>query len=469
MFMPLNDCLFPPLPTPTPSHSSSIPSLLDVNVFKPVIRFFTIKRVDTTETFHDVSPFETQHGIRYHIGTPKHVKKLRDGSLLLEVSSDDMTQKMLKLRSFGSEFPLCVEPHKTLNSSKGVIFCPELMDMQEQEILSELREQNVSEIKRIHTRKDGVLKPSPLLILTFKTTILPDHIFVGYIRVDVRRHVPNPMRCLNCQKYGHIQTNCKNSFVCPKCGKSDAHVDKPCDEKASCINCGDNHPAWSRECPVWMREKKVMEIKTNEGLSYSEARKRLQLLSPNFRPEKSFAAATTTPVIPQASKQIQPPELEHLTEMMSLLLAGQKENKDKLDIQTRKIDEQTIQIQQLLKENLELKAQNQKMKNELTALQTHSNTTPTKQQQPKKQQQPQQKEQQHPQRTVENLKNTGNNTKIPKLDVPQTSDEELTEASGKKMHDRISFHGTDEDDESEPMEMDTNDLRRKLVKKKGKK
>ena len=464
--MSLHNCFFPHLINPTPSQSTSIPSLLDINVNlnvnQPFPRFFIIKLDEPGETFHDASPFDIQRGVKYYIGAPKSVQKLRDGSLLVEASSDEEAKKLLNLKSFGPGWSLSVQAHKTLNSCKGVIYCPDLMDNEEENILTEMKDQLVTEVKRIFTRKEGVLKPSPLLILTFNTTILPDHIFIGYIRVGVRRHVPNPMRCLKCQMFGHIQINCKKPSVCGKCGKSDTHGDTPCDEKASCPNCGDPHPAWSRECPVWIRERRVMEVKVTDGVSYSEARKRLQNFAQKCNPDQSFAAATSKP-----PKQDQAQELGNLMKMMSLLLAGQNENKDKLDIQTKKIEEQTEQIRQLRAENQELKTQNQKMEIELAALKNKSNT-PSKKQQEKQQQQQQQQPKRPVEQTINTKENKKKNTKIPKLDPTQTSDDEQTGAIGKKVHEKITFRTTDEDDEPEPMEMGTEDLRKKLMKTKRK-
>jgi hypothetical protein len=384
--MPTSDCLFPPLLTPTPpnylsnslSQPKNIPSLLNIDPFKTTPQYFILKRTEDALTFNDASPFKIQSFIERDIGVPKQVNRLRDGSLLVQVSNDEMAKKVYNLKLLGS-FPINVEIHKSLNSCKGVIYCKDLTNFDEKDILEELRKQNVTEVKCIMTRQEGVLKPSPLHILTFNSIELPHSVYIGFIRVSVRPHIPNPLRCLNCQQYGHIQTSCKKPHICPNCGKSKAHEDKPCDQEVHCLNCGGNHPAWSRECPAWKREKKVMEIKTKEKLSVAEARRRYHLLSPKPTLPKSFSEAAGTPLQTPVVTTA-PSEIKNMLQlMMAQLLAGQKETQEKLEEQSKKIDEQTREIKKLREENEELKIRNTKMEQELQKLKPIPKPDQTKQ------------------------------------------------------------------------------------------
>jgi cell division protein FtsB/Zn finger protein HypA/HybF involved in hydrogenase expression len=368
-------------PKPTPPPPNYLPGLLDRNIdvrsLHPATfaQFYIIKRSDGTSTFKNVSPFKIQKFIESDIGSTKSVSRLRDGSLLVQVGSVEMSKKICALQVLGT-FPVRVEVHKTLNTCKGVVYSPDLMDIEEDEILKELAKQHVIEVKSIMSRFDGVLKRSPLHILTFNITTLPEHIFVGFIRVSVRPHIPNPLRCLRCQKFGHIQTNCEKPFVCPNCGKCEAHVDKPCDQEIKCINCSGSHPAWSRQCPAWKREKKIMEIKTKDKLSFSEARKQYNTLVPPIQRTYSSVAATTPEGGPSKA------DMQQLLQTMTLLLAGQQETKKTLDEQAKrieeqseKIDKQTEQIKLLREENNTLKQKNKKLEKELSGLQPKSQKT----------------------------------------------------------------------------------------------
>src|SRR5579859_1671524 len=72
------------------------------------------------------------------------------------------------------------------------------------------------------------------------------------------KHTPQLQltQCFKCQKWGHRASQCRGKETCGKC--SDKHATNSCarDEKseAKCANCGDNNPAWHRDCPHRMSE-----------------------------------------------------------------------------------------------------------------------------------------------------------------------------------------------------------------------
>lgn len=75
-----------------------------------------------------------------------------------------------------------------------------------------------------------------------------------------------PVQCSNCQEYGHTKTYCKLPTVCVVCGDlHDTHkCDKPKDDSSvkKCSNCGGNHTANYRGCPVFGEVKRLMHHKT---------------------------------------------------------------------------------------------------------------------------------------------------------------------------------------------------------------
>ncbi|XP_076374050.1 uncharacterized protein LOC143258655 isoform X1 [Tachypleus tridentatus] len=99
-----------------------------------------------------LSPFFIQKGLA---GSPKSVKKLRSGDVLVETSTSQHSELLLNSRAIG-DIPIEVTPHATLNSSRGVIVEMELKNVPESEILAGLSTQGVSAVRHISTRKDGV-------------------------------------------------------------------------------------------------------------------------------------------------------------------------------------------------------------------------------------------------------------------------------------------------------------------------
>ena len=113
----------------------------------------------------------------------------------------------------------------------------------------------------------------PLISSHFDRQILPYCVTAGIHRLDVRPYVPPPLRCYNCQRFGHTQERCRSEQKC-SCG-SPPHGDDPCPDPPKCINCGLAHSCRSRNCPTYKREVQIQTIKTSERLSYSEAKKRV--------------------------------------------------------------------------------------------------------------------------------------------------------------------------------------------------
>ncbi|GBL91057.1 hypothetical protein AVEN_184438-1 [Araneus ventricosus] len=105
--------------------------------------YFILKRVSQKEeNFSNVSPFLVEKAITGSVGTVASIKLLRSGDLLVEVASRKQAQQILKLHSL-STIPISVQPHLTLNTSKGVITCGRLLNLTNEEITQELTGQGV--------------------------------------------------------------------------------------------------------------------------------------------------------------------------------------------------------------------------------------------------------------------------------------------------------------------------------------
>ena len=135
-------------------------------------------------------------------------------------------------------------------------------------------EQGVTDVRRITVRHDGVIKPTHTYVLTFNSPILPTVVKIGFMQVKVDVYIPNPLRCYNCQVFGHHENKCGRHAVCCKCGKLEhcgpsGEYDKP----AKCVNCSGDHPANSKQCPQWEKVKKLLKFKCKNNLLFPEARK----------------------------------------------------------------------------------------------------------------------------------------------------------------------------------------------------
>ena len=51
---------------------------------------------------------------------------------------------------------------------------------------------------------------------------------------------------------------------------------RDCKAPPHCVNCGGDHPANSKECTAWLREKEIQRLKYTLNLPFAEARKQVE-------------------------------------------------------------------------------------------------------------------------------------------------------------------------------------------------
>ena len=246
----------------------------DVEPTGPFARFLIIEFLNSEHPLSKLSPFVIEKVLVSLAGSPKSVKKLKNDTLLVEVEKAQHSKNLLGLKRF-FEIPAKCYAHGSLNSSRGLIRCPDLAGVDEEEIVLELASQNVIEARRIRVFRDGIRKDTNTIVLKFKTAILPKTLKIGYLKVPVDIYIPNPLQCYRCFKFGHHERQCTSDNHCKRCSakENETHHTDPCSKPFKCLNCGEEHYSTSRTCKVWQKEKEIITIKYREGLSFAEARK----------------------------------------------------------------------------------------------------------------------------------------------------------------------------------------------------
>ena len=117
------------------------------NSCKNWLRFLVVESSSDDLPLSKLSPFAVQKGFQAVAGTLRSIKRLRDGSFLMECARKSQAMGLLMTTRFVDR-PVRVSIHKALNSSRGVIRCRELSGMTETEIKKELQEQGVVEVHR---------------------------------------------------------------------------------------------------------------------------------------------------------------------------------------------------------------------------------------------------------------------------------------------------------------------------------
>ena len=151
----------------------------------------------------------------------------------MEYTNKKQKESLLRLQKF-HDLRVQVSLHSSLNTCKGVVRCPDLKGVSEEEILEEMREQGVINVHRIKVCHDGTLKDTNTLVFTCNTPVLPKQLKVAFLRVSVDPYIPNPLLCYACQVFGHHENKCHREEICANSGICKANMLK---HRVSAGNC----------------------------------------------------------------------------------------------------------------------------------------------------------------------------------------------------------------------------------------
>ena len=255
-------------------------------------RFFILSAADGSD-LSTINPFLLGKAVKLQAGSVAELRKLRNGTVLVKTADSKQASAIQKMERIG-ETRIKVEVHRSLNHCKGVVRSKELSFCTNEEIIDELKSQGVVGCSNISVKSDsGERRKTNTYILTFHTTVPPKHVYISdYLRIPVAVYIPNPLRCFKCQKFGHSQNNCKGQKVCARCA-TPGHDATDCTSPHKCTNCSGDHSAFSKECPSWIKEKNIQQIRAEKGVSFLEARKMVQSQA-GAKAGRSFATAAAS-------------------------------------------------------------------------------------------------------------------------------------------------------------------------------
>lgn len=200
---------------------------------------------------------------------------------VLKMRSITQAKKLTQMTQLSDGTEVEIIPHPTLNISRCVVSCREVIDLTEEELLNELAEQGIKNVRRI-TRLEGKNRiNTPTLILTINGTEFPKYVMFGPLRIPTRTYYPAPMICYQCCSYGHTTKNCTSNKICKNCSGEHVEDEGKCSFAPYCKNCRGNHSPISRKCPLYVAEEKIIKMKVDSGLSFYEARKEYARLNAN--------------------------------------------------------------------------------------------------------------------------------------------------------------------------------------------
>ena len=96
---------------------------------------------------------------------------------------------LLKLQTI-EDIEVNVVPPTTLNTTKGVVVCVDLLNCPEEELATQLVLQVVIACRRLTARRDGQTLQSASYVLNFNRTTVPEK-----VRAGMKVFIPHPMQC----------------------------------------------------------------------------------------------------------------------------------------------------------------------------------------------------------------------------------------------------------------------------------
>ncbi|XP_055590314.1 uncharacterized protein LOC129759678 [Uranotaenia lowii] len=278
--------------------ASQVPSWMSDQVFPTLSRdrplsseprFLRIKPTDGS-SLKDVSPFLLTRTIESCAGKMLQAwMNNRVGEFCVQVQNRTCENKLLKLTRVdtgSSSIPVQVKSYDNLNQSKIVISCQQLIDSDEEEILQELKDQNVVAVYRIKRKEKENLVNTPALVLTVDSKCPPEYIKLGWMKCRTRKYYPRPTRCFTCLQFGHISAECKADKICQNCA---GPFHEKCNQPAKCACCQEDHPTLSNECSKMKEEQLIVKVKIDRNISFLEARR---ITKEQQKQPETYATAT---------------------------------------------------------------------------------------------------------------------------------------------------------------------------------
>ncbi|XP_026482077.1 uncharacterized protein LOC113389234 [Ctenocephalides felis] len=162
---------------------------------------------------------------------------------------------------------------KYLTVRTGIIFDVD-SELSEEEIVDVIEsEYPIVGVKCIRSKKENhKTYKSQCVKLTFKGTKLPEKVAIHSVKCPVTPFVKKVIQCHKCWRFGHVRDQCRGEVRCPKCAENHALQDCINTDDLRCCLCFGKHAAYNRECPIFMKYKKIYEIMATQNLAFHEAR-----------------------------------------------------------------------------------------------------------------------------------------------------------------------------------------------------
>lgn len=218
------------------------------------------------------NPLKLSKELSLKLGEVDFAKVLPDGNLLISCKNELQAEKARGMKEVGKMKVVSTGRvgERRVVGCKGVIAgVPVGVGLRE--LQDNLKGGTVMRVERMQRTKEGVKTDCETVLLEFEGGQVPSRVFLGCMSYPVRAYVQRPLRCYNCQRFGHTAINCKEKRRCARCGGDHGYGD--CEEgvQPRCCSCNGRHSVAFGGCEVMRREVQVQQVRAEGGYSYAEA------------------------------------------------------------------------------------------------------------------------------------------------------------------------------------------------------
>ena len=150
----------------------------------------------------------------------------------------------------------------------------------------------IENVMRLNKFVSGKKTTSTSVRITFSGSNLPSSVYVDFMKYGVREYKQGPLRCYNCQMFGHAAGGCTRPRACVHCSSNHDAGECP-NESAKCANCKGNHKASSSDCPTYKKfatltNNRKTNVKNIPTSTHSSLFQPMQQSVTEQRPQNAF-------------------------------------------------------------------------------------------------------------------------------------------------------------------------------------
>lgn len=224
------------------SESSSLASEEEGVGEKAKLGFRIILRFKEETGVSGINPMMLTHELKKQVGEIAFAKVLQDGALMIVCKNEEQKNKAMKVKTVGKKV---VTSSKIIGQNSWIfgVIKGVPIGVTMEELKKNLDGGKVIDAVRLKMNREGRRMDSLSVRIKFEGREMPDKVRMGFISYPVIEYNAPPMRCYNCQRYGHTAALCKSKIRCARCGGE--HEFGKCEEgvEVKCCNCGGGHNA----------------------------------------------------------------------------------------------------------------------------------------------------------------------------------------------------------------------------------